>query len=151
MFFFLTAIIIEGKSFVEKGNKISLICNATGDTFPPEDIDWFKDGVKIKQNQNKGVSIVKFRLTETKTLHSKLVIDRSGMLDSGNYICRSSDLAITSKQVMVLNGKYNILFLNQSYNIYWYLFNDFHIEVILRWFTGCVISNPHFSNRCFVD
>lgn len=105
-----SGIVIEGKKYVEKGEKIVLTCNATGEFFPPEDIDWFKDGRKVKEDQYKGISISKFRLSETKTLHSKLEIDHSDMTDGGNYICRSSDIAITSKQVMVLNGKYYTLY-----------------------------------------
>ncbi|XP_052794919.1 V-set and immunoglobulin domain-containing protein 1-like isoform X2 [Mya arenaria] len=98
------AIKITGKSYVEKGDQIILTCNATGELYPPEDIDWFKDGSKIKPNQFKGISIAKFRIAETKTLHSQLEIDHSSMDDSGNYICRSSELAITDKSVIVLNG-----------------------------------------------
>lgn len=100
-------IVITGKDFVEKGDRIVLTCNATGEFFPPEDIDWFKDGSKVKQNAYRGISISKFRLSETKTLHSKLEIDHSDMSDSGNYICRSSDISITSKPVMVLNAETN--------------------------------------------
>lgn len=100
------AIFISGKKYVEKGEKIVLICNATGDERPPEDIDWFKDGRTIKQDQYKGISITKFRVAETKTLQSHLEIEHSEMEDGGNYICRSSELSITSKTVIVLNGKY---------------------------------------------
>lgn len=106
-FFTVSAIKIEGKSYVEKGEKIVLTCNATGELFPPDDIDWFKDGLKIKESTRSGISISKFRITETRTLHSVLEIDQSVMEDSGNYICRSSDLAITDKNVMVLNGKFS--------------------------------------------
>ena len=90
---------------MEKGDKIVLTCNATGELVTPEEIDWFKDGGKVKQNQDTGISISKFRIPETKTLHSTLEIDHSQMSDSGNYICRSSDIDITSKSVMVLNGE----------------------------------------------
>lgn len=90
---------------MEKGEKIVLTCNATGEMFPPEDIDWFKDGRKIKENQNRGVSITKFRIAETKTLYSQMEVEKADMDDSGIYICRSSDLAITSKSIMVLNGE----------------------------------------------
>ena len=91
---------------MEKGEKIVLTCNATGELFPPEDIDWFKDGSTIKSNHLRGIFISKFRIPETRTLHSQLEIDHSDMHDSGNYICRSSTLAITDKSVMVLNGKH---------------------------------------------
>ncbi|XP_045215919.2 protogenin A-like isoform X3 [Mercenaria mercenaria] len=99
------AISIDGPQFVDKGKKLVLTCNATGQMFPPEDIDWFKDGQKIKQNQNRGISIAKFRIAKTKMLHSQMEIDKADMDDKGVYICRSSDLAITSTNVIVLNGK----------------------------------------------
>ena len=94
---------MTGKSFVEKGKTIVFTCYATGKFFPPEDIDWFKDGSKVKQDQYKGISISMFR--DSKTLQSKLEIEHSDMTDSGTYICRSSDNSITSKQVMVVNGE----------------------------------------------
>lgn len=99
------AIKITGNKYVEKGDKIVLTCNATGELFPPEDIDWFKDGRKIKQDQTRRTSISKFRIAETKTLHSQLEIEKADMEDTGIYICRSSDLAITSKSIMVLNAE----------------------------------------------
>ena len=40
----LTVISIEGKRYVDLGEKIHLICNASGGPRIPEDIDWFKDG-----------------------------------------------------------------------------------------------------------
>lgn len=89
-----------------------LTCNATGETYPPEEIDWFKDGLRIKEGHSSRISILKFRITETKTLHSQLRIEHSDMADSGNYICRSSQLSITDKNVMVLNGKLNVLLFN---------------------------------------
>ena len=73
--------------------------------FPPEDIDWFKDGQKIKESERRGISIAKFRIAKTKMLHSQLEIDKADMSDKGVYICRSSDLAITSTNVFVLNGE----------------------------------------------
>ncbi|XP_060566297.1 immunoglobulin superfamily DCC subclass member 3-like isoform X3 [Ruditapes philippinarum] len=99
------AISIEGPQFVDKGKKLVLTCNATGQMFPPEDIDWFKDGQKIKESERKGISIAKFRIAKTKMLHSQMEIDKADMSDKGIYICRSSDLAITSTNVIVLNGK----------------------------------------------
>jgi hypothetical protein len=102
---FFSAISIEGPQFVDKGKKLVLTCNATGQMFPPEDIDWFKDGQKIKESERKGISIAKFRIAKTKMLHSQMEIDKADMSDKGIYICRSSDLAITSTNVIVLNGE----------------------------------------------
>ena len=76
-------IVITGKTYVEKGKNIVFTCYATGKFFPPEDIDWFKDGSKVKQDQYEGISISMFR--DSKTLQSKLEIDHSDMTDSGTY------------------------------------------------------------------
>ncbi|KAL3866815.1 hypothetical protein ACJMK2_044078 [Sinanodonta woodiana] len=97
-------IAISGKEFVDKGDSIIITCNATGESRPPDDIDWFKDGTKLKPDAVRNIYIEKYSLVHTKTLHSTLEIENSDMSDSGNYACRSSDLLITSKHVMVLNG-----------------------------------------------
>lgn len=38
---------ISGSQFVEKGNTLTLTCNATGFDYPPDELDWFKDGLKL--------------------------------------------------------------------------------------------------------
>ncbi|CAG5132324.1 unnamed protein product, partial [Candidula unifasciata] len=45
---FLLQISIHGTIFVERGDTLRLVCNATGSEYPPDSIDWFKDGDKIK-------------------------------------------------------------------------------------------------------
>ena len=135
----VTAIKIRGKNYVEKGEQIILTCNATGELYPPEDIDWFKDGSKIKPNQFKGVSIAKFRIAETKTLHSQLEIDHSSMDDSGNYIGRSSELAITDKSVIVLNGTYSIfVWLSTNLHVIKHTYTFFSISLKIWLF----VKNP---------
>ncbi|KAK3597020.1 hypothetical protein CHS0354_014908 [Potamilus streckersoni] len=98
-------IAISGKEFVDKGDPIIITCNATGENRPPDDIDWFKDGTKLKPDAVRNIYIEKYSLVHTKTLHSTLEIENSDMSDSGNYVCRSSDLLITSKNIMVLNAE----------------------------------------------
>ncbi|KAK7116484.1 zwei Ig domain protein zig-8-like [Littorina saxatilis] len=94
---------VKGKEYVEKGDPIHLICNATGGSQIPEDIDWFKDGSKIDtRRKNHQVVITKFRSIEQQALISELIIDHSRMRDSGTYICRSSEKEIDSLKVTVL-------------------------------------------------
>ncbi|KAK6180561.1 hypothetical protein SNE40_012693 [Patella caerulea] len=92
---------ISGLTFVEKGNPLKVTCNATGNDYPPEGLDWFKDGLKITPNDrtsiNMDVSI------SDRTIISTLVILRADMYDAGTYVCRTSDLQITSAKVNVLN------------------------------------------------
>lgn len=96
---------ISGPKFVERGHPIRLTCNATGSIRPPEEIDWFHEGRKIKTNSMEEIFITKYMRHETNTLKSVLVIRHSDQIDSGTYICRSSDDKITSHQLLVLNGR----------------------------------------------
>ncbi|ESO88330.1 hypothetical protein LOTGIDRAFT_126369, partial [Lottia gigantea] len=101
---------VSGKSFhyVEKGSRIVLVCNATGDEHPPDDLDWFKDGDKVTTDHSKGISIRKQVSLEYKTIASVLQIEKARLKNTGVYICRTSDLQITRKIVDILNCKYKI-------------------------------------------
>ncbi|PVD19470.1 hypothetical protein C0Q70_19959 [Pomacea canaliculata] len=50
---------ITGAKFVDEGEKIFLICNATAQDQPPDDLDWFRDGEKLQTSESKGVYIRK--------------------------------------------------------------------------------------------
>ena len=41
------AVQVTGQEYVEKGEAVHLICNATGKPDPPHDVEWYKDGEKI--------------------------------------------------------------------------------------------------------
>ena len=41
-----------------------------------------------------------------KTIVSKLQISRAVMRDAGTYVCRASDMQVTSAKVNVLNSEY---------------------------------------------
>ncbi|XP_076465541.1 lachesin-like isoform X2 [Babylonia areolata] len=98
------AIFMEGTKFVEKGDSIHLICNASGARGPPENLDWFKDGIKITADGWRHITIDKFRVHNTRTLVSVLDKRYSDMRDAGTYVCRSSNLGVTSLKVHVLNA-----------------------------------------------
>lgn len=107
------AIKITGKRFVEKGEAIILSCNATGDYYAPEDIDWFKDGDKLDSDESRRTTITKSLFLSDKTIISELRINKAKMADAGDYLCRTSERYITTIHVQVLNGtvfSYNILF-----------------------------------------
>ncbi|OWF39779.1 protein amalgam-like isoform X2 [Mizuhopecten yessoensis] len=101
------AVQLGGGGFVEKGNPITLSCNATGKLMTPDDIDWFKDGIKIKSSARNTIHITKHRMPETRTLVSKLRIKHSNMSDAGTYICRSTDLKVKGIYVSVLSSETN--------------------------------------------
>ncbi|XP_025078293.1 zwei Ig domain protein zig-8-like isoform X2 [Pomacea canaliculata] len=92
---------ISGSQFVEKGNTLTLTCNATGFDYPPDELDWFKDGLKLtsdlRRTLRKDVSLA------DKTIVSKLQVARATMADAGTYVCRASDMQVTSAKVNVLN------------------------------------------------
>lgn len=104
-FCYFAAIFMSGTKFVEKGDSIHLICNASGQNYPPEDLDWFKDGVKITADGIRQITVDKFRVQSTKTLVSVLDKKYSDMGDAGTYVCRSSNMGVTSMKVHVLNGE----------------------------------------------
>ncbi|XP_046576648.1 zwei Ig domain protein zig-8-like isoform X1 [Haliotis rubra] len=93
---------IYGKEYVDLGEEVRLICNATGGDLIPEDIDWFKDGDIVDSTRFRNVIITKYRSLKDQALVSELIIDRSRGEDSGTYICRSSENLIDSMEVTVL-------------------------------------------------
>ncbi|XP_076443947.1 zwei Ig domain protein zig-8-like [Babylonia areolata] len=103
---FRKALSMNGTSFVEKGDPIRLTCNASGTKASPDDLEWFKDGLKVTADRWQHVRIERFRSTEAApgTLVSVLDKRYSEMGDAGTYVCRSSDLGVTSMKVHVLNA-----------------------------------------------
>ncbi|GFN75399.1 protein cepu-1 [Plakobranchus ocellatus] len=95
------AVKIIGEPFVDQGEPIQLICNATGPRVP-EKIDWFKDGTKLDAAAHGGMLIEEFMRVEHHALVSKLKIRNTDTKSSGTYICRSSDKKIDSLKVTVL-------------------------------------------------
>ncbi|KAL8622763.1 hypothetical protein ACOMHN_026884 [Nucella lapillus] len=100
---------ITGADFVDEGEKIELLCNATAKDQPPEDLDWFREGNRLQTSDNKGVYIRKFVTLSTGTIVSILEIRHARLSDAGVYVCRTSSLDVTSFRVNVLNGDtYNV-------------------------------------------
>lgn len=102
---FFSEIQITGSQFVEKGDRIVLQCNATGEYYPPDEMDWFRNGERLSSQRHRGVRISKQYSISKRTFTSVLVINRANMDDDGTYVCRSSNMQITSTKVHVLNGK----------------------------------------------
>ena len=93
---------------MEKGDRIVLQCNATGEYYPPDEMDWFRNGARLSSQRHRGLRIQKQYSISKRTFTSVLVIERASMLDDGTYVCRSSNMQITSTKVHVLNGKFNL-------------------------------------------
>ncbi|KAK3730405.1 hypothetical protein RRG08_034728 [Elysia crispata] len=98
-------IAINGTLFMEKGQTLRLVCNATGSGYPPDAIDWFKDGSKIKSNGR--VTLTSDVSLAESTISSILSVRRGILTDAGTYVCRTSDLQVTSARVNILNTDTN--------------------------------------------
>ncbi|XP_059173100.1 uncharacterized protein LOC131953760 isoform X2 [Physella acuta] len=99
------AISITGKRFVDLGEKIHLVCNASGGPRVPDEIDWFKGGDKIDSTKYRHVTIDKYQSMTDRSFVSELIIDHSSHSDTGDYICRSSSNDIVNLKVTVLNAE----------------------------------------------
>ncbi|ESO92559.1 hypothetical protein LOTGIDRAFT_120469 [Lottia gigantea] len=124
----VNTIFVSGTQFVEKGDPVHLVCNASGATQPPDNLDWFKDGIKLSPDAHQKITLNKYKFSATKTLASVLVLKHSQMSDAGTYVCRSSELDTTSVKVHILNGKQ--IYLRISF-IYLHLSTGF-IHVMLK-------------------
>ncbi|KAL5005451.1 hypothetical protein ScPMuIL_018907 [Solemya velum] len=93
--------ILTGSDYVNRGETLTLTCNATGPDLAP-DVDWFHNGHKL--TSQKPIHISKHQNTSRRLLISTLKIKHAKMSDAGVYLCRSStDLEIASKRVHILN------------------------------------------------
>lgn len=104
---------ITEPQFVERGEPVMLQCNATGEFYAPEEMDWFRNGQKLVSDVSKGLKISKQFSIPKKRFTSVLVIERAEMTDDGTYVCRSSNTQITSTKVLVLNGN-QLQYINNS-------------------------------------
>lgn len=109
----LLGISIRGTSFVNVNEPIILTCNATGATRAPSVIDWFFNGIMVRESDPRWHSRVHISNYEpdvpSRMLVSELTINKSLFSDKGLYVCKSSsgsDRIITSMDVSVLNSKY---------------------------------------------
>ena len=111
IYIYLADLKMKGTKYVNMGSQIHLMCNASGLSRAPEEIDWFFEGNRIHASnpQWKGrVEILKHTSIPGRFYISELLIEQSSMADQGSYVCRSSDLKINSMKVHVLNGEYSL-------------------------------------------
>ena len=86
---FLAMVQVTGTDYVDRGDTIQLVCNASGDPYPPNDVTWYKDSVKLNPDAQNGLLITK--RINNRVLISNLVIRHSRMEDGGDYVCVASD------------------------------------------------------------
>ncbi|WAR00189.1 LRIG1-like protein [Mya arenaria] len=96
---------ITEPQYVERGEQVILQCNATGEYYAPEEMDWFRNGQKLVSHSRKGIKITKQFSIPQRRFASVLEIERVSMEDDGTYVCRSSNTQITSTKVIVLNAE----------------------------------------------
>ena len=93
---------VAGTTYVELGNSIRLICNASGHYQAPDDVNWYHRGTMLQSNSRAGIAVSK--KTTQRVLMSMLVIDSSQMTDAGKYSCRTSSGDRASIDVHILKG-----------------------------------------------
>ncbi|KAK3096784.1 hypothetical protein FSP39_003252 [Pinctada imbricata] len=96
------AINIYGPEHVNTGESFEVHCNATGVDFPPDEIDWFINGFKIKTDFDRGVIMDKSVSLKTKSIESTIHIEHARMEDAGDYTCRVSTGLVKTTEVKVL-------------------------------------------------
>lgn len=103
MFPFLD-VIMSGKDFVSKGTTLFLMCNATGEDYAPDAVNWFINGHIVNHRTMSRVRIYNEVDSFKRTLHSTLEIRRSKMSDKGIYVCRGPDSKTDKITVHILDG-----------------------------------------------
>lgn len=105
MLLLFSEIVLSGKKYVNSGETIRLVCNVSGNTEIPQDVDWFKDGRLLRPVSSNRYHIRKDTSITRRKLDSVLEIHNSNLDDDGLYICRNSLTVIASHRVNILNGK----------------------------------------------
>lgn len=102
---------ITGTEFPEKGASIYLLCNAKGRKYPPDKIEWYKNGERLFTDPFEKLYIKEHVAQNAGVLTSSLEIKNAKMEDNGTYICRatsnSEDTMTTSINVNVLSSGSN--------------------------------------------
>ncbi|GFR96869.1 hemicentin-1 [Elysia marginata] len=93
---------VSGTKYAEKGERINLICNGTGQYHLPTAIDWFLNGNKLTSRGSK-IKIKDNVDVRSNTVSSYLEVNDAQLTDGGRYVCRTSQLHIASFTVTVLN------------------------------------------------
>ncbi|XP_071167292.1 hemicentin-1-like isoform X2 [Mytilus edulis] len=95
-------VLMSGQRFVIKGQTILLTCNATGEDFAPDGVDWFINGHKVNNQTMPRVRIYDPVVdNNTRTLLSTLEIRRSIMNDKGTYVCIGPEQRTNSLSVII--------------------------------------------------
>ena len=101
---------IKGNEFPEKGASIVLQCSAKGKKYPPDKIEWYKNGERLSTDPFEKIYIKEHVAQNAGVLTSSLEIKNAKMEDNGTYICRatsnSEEPMTTSISVNVLSGMY---------------------------------------------
>ncbi|XP_060607625.1 lachesin-like [Ruditapes philippinarum] len=101
--YIMPEIVLSGNEYVNSGDTIRLICNVTGNTEIPQDVDWFKDGVLLRPFSSSKINVKKDTSITRRQLDSVLEIRNANLDDDGLYICRNSEKLIASLKVNILN------------------------------------------------
>ncbi|KAK2161978.1 hypothetical protein LSH36_107g13004 [Paralvinella palmiformis] len=95
---------VTGPRYLERGRRLEIICNATGQVKIPKSIKWFKDGRRFHSNPPKGVMVVKRR--ENRSLITLLSIEKTKIRDCGEYVCLWRKHKADSLNVHIVKREY---------------------------------------------
>ena len=102
---YVSAILITGDRYVNKYKRLVLLCNASSDSYPPDELDWFLNGHKVVTDLDDGIKITNSVSLKSRAIWSELVIEHARMKHGGTYICRTSEKLVTNIKVNILSGK----------------------------------------------
>lgn len=104
---FLPEVLLSGTEYVYQFGEINILCNASGSERAPEYVEWFFNGNKVHTSHPHWygrTELLNSRPIPGNNYYSELIIQHSTDADQGKYVCQSSDLAINSITVHILNG-----------------------------------------------
>ena len=97
----ISAIHIVGPHQVQKGDTMTLSCNATGGNSAPNDLDWLKDNKRLISDKSGRIYINKHISYVTMTITSNLTVRNVNPNDDGTYVCMTSDELVRNITVKV--------------------------------------------------
>nr|XP_022329577.1 kin of IRRE-like protein 1 [Crassostrea virginica] len=98
-----SSILITGDRYVNKYKRLVLLCNASSDSYPPDELDWFLNGHKVVTDLDDGIKITNSVSLKSRAIWSELVIEHARMKHGGTYICRTSEKLVTNIKVNILS------------------------------------------------
>ena len=90
---------------MKRGLSIELLCSVTGIDNRVDNIEWYRDNLRLETSYSKGVSI-QHQFSAVKQLYtSTLIVRRVDLKHSGAYTCRITDQRSKALNVNIKTGR----------------------------------------------